>query len=343
VIDDPVSGWEQAQSMTQLQKIHDWYKSDLKSRMKPRAKQVLVCQRLSANDLAGFMIAAHAENPTRRLRVINLPMVADSPDDPLGRQIGEILWPEWFTPEMVKDLQKDEFIWRTMYQQKPPAESGAWVSSEDIQFRSTPTITPETITYGCSDLALSVNSGDYTVHFIVAVDSRGDWDIIDASRERVDPDTSATRLVTFCQTYAPVEWLIDDDNASKVFMQLVATRARETGTLVPWKPMPMRGQDKETRAAALRGQYKRRRIFMPSDAPWARWLTTELLGFPNLIGQGVDDGVDALSCLGRRLFSLGKTASTEQPPKPPPKTWQDITLNEMWDDHEMKRSTRRRL
>ena len=311
------------------------------TRLKPGGKIVLICQRLSANDLAGYMIQRNALNPTRRQKLLVLPMEATT-DDPVGRAPGERLWPEWFTQEMVEDAKRDDFKWRTLYQQQPPSDTGSWVAAGEVGFRPSPQITKDTSTYGCSDLALSVNGGDYTVHFVVAIDSNGDWDIVEGVRQRVDPSQSASTLVDLCATYAPSEWLIDDDNASKVFMQLVATRAQQSSTFVPWKPMPIRGQDKETRAAALRGMFKRHKIYMPKDAPFTRWLLNEILSFPNAIGQGVDDGIDALSCLGRRLFSLGKTA----PPTPVAKAVkyaQDATLDELWESHEMKSKTGGRL
>ena len=303
VLDDPISGFEQAQSLTQLQKVHSWYETDFVTRLKPGAKTVLICQRLSHNDLAGYLIHRNIQNPTKRQRLLILPMEATE-DDPLGRKPGERLWPEWYTEEMVADAKRDEFKWKTLYQQKPPSEDGSWVSTEDISFRPSPPLTPETVTYGLTDLALSVNTGDYTVHFIVAVDSNGDCDIIEADRRRVDPEQTATRIVSYCETYSPREWLIDDDNMAKVMIPLVATKARQLQVSVPWKMLPMRGQNKETRAAPLRGMYKRRKIYMPADAPFAGWLTNELLTFPNAMGEGVDDGIDALGLLGRRLAHI---------------------------------------
>ena len=335
VIDDPVAGFEQAQSETQLAKIHNWFETDLITRLKPKGKIVLICQRLAPNDLAGYMIARNALNPTRRIRVLKLRMEAvENEDDGTRRQPGDRLWPEWFTPEMVEDAKRDNFKWRTLYQQEPPSSSGDWVSTDDIRFRPSPIITSETSIYGLTDLALSVNTGDYTVHLVVAVDANGDWDVVDADRRRVDPEESSTSLVRFAQTYHPKEWLIDDDNASKVYMQLVATKARQLGVFVPWKPMPMRGQDKETRAAPLRGQFKRRKVYMPADAPFTPWLTKELLQFPNAMGQGVDDGVDALGLLGRRMVSIATTPSNVVPLPTKMKTVNDVTLNEMWDDRE---------
>jgi predicted phage terminase large subunit-like protein len=186
-----------------------------------------------------------------------------------------------------------------------------------------------------------VNTGDYTVHFIVAIDQNADWDIIHAVRERVDPNTSSNRIVSLCDTYSPQEWLIDDDNMAKVMMPLVATRARQTSTLVPWKMLPMRGQDKETRAAPLRGMFKRGKIYMSPDAPFKTWLVKEILSFPNAMGEGVDDGIDALGLLGRRMMQIARPAPTTVPT--PVKTWNDCTLNDMWDDRERNVIARRRI
>jgi predicted phage terminase large subunit-like protein len=231
---------------------------------------------------------------------------------------------------MVIDAKRDDYKWRTLYQQEPPADDGAWVGSADIQFRPSPPRTADQVVYGMTDLALSVNTGDYTVHFAVAVDAQGDWDIVDARRKRVDVNESATDIVDMCETWHPTEWLIDDDNASKTFAPLVATAARERGVPVPWCMLRMRGQNKETRAAPLRGMYKRHKVYMPADAPWASWLTTELLTFPNAIGMGVDDGIDSLGLMGRRLLAIARPVGNVVPLRRP--TINEMTLDDLWED-----------
>jgi phage terminase large subunit-like protein len=325
IIDDPISGFEQAQNETQLKKIHEWYENDLNTRQKPYAKQVIICQRLSANDLAGYVMERNKNNPNVRCKSLFIPMECNSVDDPLGRKIGEQLWPEWFTAEMVADAKQDDFKWRTLYQQEPPSSSGSWVHTSEIMHRPTPDNAMRLPCYGLSDIALSVNSGDYTVHMIVTVNELDEWDIVHAQRDRVDPEQSAKNLVALAGVYKPLEWLIDDDNASKVFMPLVATTARSQRTTVNWKPMPIRGQDKETRAAATRGQFKRKRLFYPADAPFAKWLTKEILLFPNGMGDGVDDGIDTLSLMGRRMAQLSKYKPIESKPLRP--TTSEMTLD----------------
>jgi predicted phage terminase large subunit-like protein len=337
VIDDPISGFEQAQSITQLAKVHEWYETDFITRLKPGGKVVLICQRLARNDLAGYLIDRNEINPTRRQKILRLPMIA-GPDDPLGRKPGERLWPEWYTEGMVADAQRDDYKWRTLYQQEPPADTGSWVSTDEIKFAPTPAISDEYTYYGLTDLALSVGKGDYTVHAIIAHHkTTGYCHTVDLFRQRVDPNVSAARLVALCQVYKPAEWLIDDDNASKVFMQLVATEARSVSVPVPWKPMPMRGQDKETRAAALRGMFKRGLMYFDPSKPWTNIVINELLQFPNALGAGVDDCVDTLSLLGRRLASLQTVTPLIDKPKRP--TMQEMTLNQLWED-KPKRSAR---
>lgn len=344
VIDDAVSGFEEAQSITRLQKIHEWFETDLLTRLKPGGKIVQICQRLSPNDLAGYMIKRHELNPTRRLRVLTFRMVTEPNDEPDGtnRQPGDILWPEWFTPQMVEDARRDDFRWRTLYQQKPPSDDGSWVSPQDIRHRPGPLADPSVDRstldcYGMTDLALTVNGGDYTVHFIVAVAHDGGWDIIFGQRSRVDPERTANDILDLCQTFRPREWLIDDDNASRVLVPLLATAARARSVHIPYKAMPMRGQNKEVRAASLRGAFKRHIVHFPADAPFARWLTTELLTFPNAIGQGVDDGVDALGLMGRRMAAIAPasppSASVRKPPPDPRGTFYTATLDELWMHH----------
>ena len=337
IIDDPIGGFEQAQSETQLAKVHNWFETDLITRLKPRGKIVTICQRLSANDLAGYMIARNALNPTRRQRVLILRMESEGDDDGTHRAIGERLWPEWFTPEMVADNKRDDYKWRTLYQQRPPSASGDWVSQEQIVVVDIPPITSSR--YLLTDLALSVNKGDYSVHLVAGVTEDGRIVVEYGWRARSAIEATVGKHLDLVTEYKPQESLIDDDNASKVYAQLLASTARERGVAVPWRMMPMRGQNKETRAAPLRGLFREGRVII-KRGPWVEWLTRELLAFPNAMGDGVDDSVDALSLIGRRLVGLARSASPAQAAAAAPTT-QDMTLDGLYDERDSKRSAYR--
>mgnify|MGYP001142663433 CR=1 FL=1 len=342
IIDDPLASFEQAQSDTQLAKMRDWYENDFITRMKPGAKVVLICQRLARNDLAGYLIDRNAEKQTRRQYILRLRMEADpelDPIDPLGRAPGERLWPEWFTAEMVIDAKRDEYKWRTLYQQEPPSDTGEWVRREDIVILDADNrpAQDDLSMYLCSDLALSINKGDYSVHIAAGVDANGLVHVVDAWRGRVAIEQTAARHVAMTREYLPLESLIDDDNAARVYVQLLAGMSREAGQPVPLKQMPMRGQDKETRNAALRGLFRRGRVRL-WQGEWNNWLVKELMMFPNAVGSGVDDGVDALGLIGRRLIALAVPAGP-QPAAPPLPTIQQMTLNDLWEDRERGRSS----
>lgn len=334
VIDDPISGFEQAQSITQLAKVHSWYETDFITRLKPKGKVVLICQRLARNDLAGYLIDRNASSPTRRQRVLTLKMEAEgdpTTPDPLDRAPGERLWPEWFTPEMVIDAKRDPYKWRTLYQQSPPSDSGEWVTPDLIRILP-PELTPHADSlrfYLVSDLALSINKGDYSVHVVVGVDADLNMYVWDAWRSRCAVEDTAEQHIRLALEYGPSESLIDDDNASKVYMPLLARMCRERAVVVPYKALPLRGQDKETRAAPLRGWFRRGKVWLRQGL-WNDWLKRQLLLFPNGTQDGDDDAVDALSLMGRRLMSL--SSKTVPAPPPPPKTLYDMTLDELHEE-----------
>jgi hypothetical protein len=120
-----------------------------------------------------------------------------------------------------------------------------------------------------------------------------------------------------------------------VYLHLLSSEGRTRGVACPIKLMPMRGQDKETRAAPLRGMFKRGKVFL-KKADWNSWVVRELLMFPNAMGQGVDDAVDALSLIGRRLGQLAAPAGAAPPPKAP-ETVQNMTLDGLHEQRELKR------
>jgi predicted phage terminase large subunit-like protein len=343
ICDDIHASFEDAQSETQLEKLRSWFQGDLLSRRNPanpKGKLIMIGQRLNPNDMIGFMMRFAEENPTLRVKILRFSAECDDPtSDPLNRQLGDRMWPEFYTDDYLATFKADPFIWKTLWMQSPPSDSGSWVAPEEIRIleHDDPDL-PEPSQlhhYILSDLALSVNSGDYSVHLVVGVDSTRSIFVVDAWRDRTSPEVTARKHLDLTITYKPQESLIDDDNAAKVYVHLLATEAQQRGQNVPWKMLPMRGQDKETRAAALRGLFKRGKVFL-KRAEWNRWLVRELLIFPNAMGQGVDDAVDALSLIGRRLGQLAAPAGAAPPPQKV-KTWQDATLNEMWEQNELKR------
>lgn len=305
VLDDPVQSFEQAMSASQLDKIWDWFETDFRSRLLPHGKEVIVTTRWAKRDPAGRLLDLIASGEERGWHVLNLPMLCDDPaTDAMSRSLGEPLWPAWFGAHQIEQNQRDPLRWSALYQQRPLDESGSWVPPTNIIFEDS---SPDELTYVLAvDLALSVGHGDWTVMAVCGLDSDRRLHIIDVWRARVPPNESAEMCFDLCQRYRPTVVLIDDDNASKIWMRLVHELARGRNSSIPLYPLPMRGKDKETRAAALRGFFLADRVRL-QRAPWNAEVMRELLAFP---GGDHDDIIDALGLVGRHLVS----ASSPSPP-----------------------------
>ena len=131
VLDDPIAGRAEAESETIRKRTWEAYVDDFCSRLIPGAPQVLIQTRWHEDDVAGRIPPEGWDGESgwidgrdgRRWYVICLPAIADRLDDPLGRQIGETLWPEWFSLAHWEPFKKNPRTWSSLYQQKPaPAE-----------------------------------------------------------------------------------------------------------------------------------------------------------------------------------------------------------------------------
>ena len=106
--------------------------------------------------------------------------------------------------------------------------------------------------------------------------------IVELWRKQVDQAISTEALLDLVVTWKPTWVGIDDDNASKVAVTHLRTRAMARGVgLGNLELMPMRGQDKETRAGALRAKIKSGMLHVDRSQPWAHAVMRELLVFPN--------------------------------------------------------------
>ena len=120
LIDDPVKSIMQADSPTYRDRLWDWYRSDLMTRLRPAGRVVIVMTRWHEDDLSGRLLAHEPDE----WHTIRLPAIAGD-DDPLGRRPGEPLWPEWEGAEKLarKQASVGSRVWFAQFQQDPrPAE-----------------------------------------------------------------------------------------------------------------------------------------------------------------------------------------------------------------------------
>jgi predicted phage terminase large subunit-like protein len=295
VIDDPLRSREDADSETNRDKQWEWWKFDLRTRLKPGAGVVLIQTRWHEDDLAGRILNEEA----KEWEIVSLPMEA-LPNDPLGRAVGEPLWPEWYTDDMRATAKRDARLWSALYQQQPTPDTGDYFRAE--WFRSVDRLPPLSTmrVYGGSDYAVTSNGGDYTVHAVIGVDPDNRIYLIDLWRKQSASDEWVDAFCDLAVKYRPLAWAEESGQIKSGVGTWLERRMRERQAYVFLEQFPTRG-DKAVRAQSIRGRMALDGIYIAKDAPWRADLISECLRFP----AGVhDDQVDALGLVGQLLDKM---------------------------------------
>ena len=200
IIDDPVKSRLEADSETVRDRVWEWWKADLLTRLKPGAKIVLVMTRWHEDDLGGRLLA-EMDAGGRKWEVLRLPMEAEL-DDPLGRAPGEPLWPEWFTDDMRADAKRDQRTWSALYQQAPAPDTGIYFERSWLRPALSLPRHEDMRIYGASDYAVTADGGDWTVHVVVGMDPDDRLWLLDLWRGQTASDVW---IDAFCDMVAAVE------------------------------------------------------------------------------------------------------------------------------------------
>lgn len=312
VIDDPVRSREDADSEVVRDKVWDWYKSDLYTRLKPGGKIILIQTRWHEDDLAGRILEDMAAGGDQ-WEVISLPALAESHNDPLGRAPGEALWPEW---ENLKELERKRRAvgprdWSALYQQRPAPEEGDYFKAEWLKPYSKAPPLETLAVYGGSDYAVTSDGGDYTVHAVIGVDPEKRMYLLDLWRKQAASDVWIEAFCSMVREWKPREWAEEHGQIKSGVGPFIDRMQRERNAYVYRRVFPTRG-DKAVRAQSIRGRMALDGLYVPQNAPWLAELRSELLSFP--AGKH-DDIVDALGLIGQLLDYMTEGSPLPEPEK----------------------------
>jgi predicted phage terminase large subunit-like protein len=324
VIDDVIKNSEEAESPTTRQKMWDWFITTARTRLEPGGIIIIVNTRWHEDDLVGRLLDWAAQG-REHWDYLRLPALAE-PGDPLGRPVGEALWPErgsGFTRadhEVTRDL--NPFHFEALYQGNPIPASGGMFQRAWFERNLVDAYPP-----GCTfcrgwDFAASEGKGDYTVGALVArsetgtfyvVDLvRGQWSVGDVDRvirETAESDRARHGPVAIRGEEQPAA---AGKVAAAAFVKLLA--GYDVG-VVPASPE----RSKATRARPFAAQCEFDHVkFL--DRPWLADLTSELARFPR--GKH-DDIVDAVSLAFNEL-ALGETSEGQTTVAEPRDSWSRV-------------------
>ena len=142
LIDDPIRSREDAESEQVREKLWEWYLADFRTRLKPGGAICIIQTRWHVDDLCGRILPTDYQGQSGKVKcsdgeiweVINFPAICELDDDILGRKIGDALWPEYYTLEMLLDTKRMQTAknWASLYQQRPTLDEANQFNIEDL-------------------------------------------------------------------------------------------------------------------------------------------------------------------------------------------------------------------
>jgi predicted phage terminase large subunit-like protein len=288
IIDDPVKSWAEADSPTAREHAWQWYRADLVPRLKPRGRIILVMTRWHQDDLGGRIL-----DTEKNWTVVRLPALAEA-EDPLGRQPGAALWPEW---EDVAAIERRRSVigdrtFSALYQQDPKPQSGGLFLVDRIAITEH-AAEDSVAAVRAWDLAAAIpgpgRDPDWTVGLRLERDTEGNLLVTDVQRLRGSPgEVEAVILESAREDGADVLISLPQDPGQAGRAQVAYLTRRLAGFRVTATPET---GSKITRASPVAAQVEAGNLRLLRGR-WNLPFLDELRDFPH---GNKDDQVDALS------------------------------------------------
>lgn len=167
IADDLLSGREEAESPTMLEKTWDFWTGSLLSRTHVDSRIVLIGTRWSVGDPIGRALSGPGGD---QWTVLHLPALAED-GDALGRDPGAALWPERHPADFLEGKRLDigEHEFQSLYQGRPFARGGQYIRRGWFGEISSPDLPSGLAWTRGLDLAVSAKrTADYTASVKVA-------------------------------------------------------------------------------------------------------------------------------------------------------------------------------
>jgi len=346
-MDDLIKGRKMAQSPHMRDEAWETYRADLLTRLQGRRKQLLVMTRWHPDDPAGRILPEDYDGKTGWYRdretgekwfVLSIPALCEYDNDPVGRKIGEWLWPSMWGETAWGGIRKrGGYIWASLFQQRPSPDEGLMFNRDHIQRYSKASLDLTALQiYTASDYATKDEAGapdpDYTVHMVWGVDQ--DWNIylLDMWRKRTESNKWVDAFIALVKKWNPLRAVEEAGQIIGSVGPFLEIQLRQEAVFVNRVQMTS-STSKEQRAHSLLGMAAMGKMFLPKPTEVGPELLAdmeafekELLQFP---GGRHDDTVDTATLFGRFLNRIiaGKRPDKKKSPH-------GETLNELFSRHE---------
>jgi len=321
IIDDPVAGREEADSPAVRKKTLDAYQDDLLTRLLPGAWLILIQTRWHELDLAGEILPHDYKGQSGMIRcrdgldweVLNMPAKAEHHDDPLGRKIGEYIWPEYYDPKHWQMFENGvgperQRTWTSLYQQRPsPQGSGKFTREMVRYYDELPESAQRAPRIMCSDWAVTAGKNDFSEIGVAALDSDDNLYLIDWWYKQADTGEVMAQYLAMVIRHNSQLGFNEGGVIDKAVRPTFTTslrdynaRARREGRRSVYhdlRSLPSM-QDKLAKTGTFGARMSMGQVLWPRRAPWTERVLEQLFALP---AGRFDDAADVCGLFGRGL------------------------------------------
>lgn len=292
IIDDPIKGREQANSIATREGTWEWFTDDFFTRFSDKAGFISIATRWHIDDPIGRLISKYPE-----AKVIKYAAIAEK--DERYRKAGEALFPEHKSLSFLLLRKKGMSIesWESLYQQNPIISGGNLIKTTNFnRYQVLPMLRYMRIFVDTA--AKTKDRNDYTVFGLYGIGTDNKLYVIDILRGKWEYTPMKERAKNFWFKYAhfkldgydiPLrDMAVESKSAGIQLIQDLKTEA-----IIPVTEIE-RATDKYTRLQNVIGYINSGYVSIPeacSDHPWVNDFLTECERFTGL-GDTHDDQVD---------------------------------------------------
>ena len=223
-----------------------------------------------------------------------------------GDQFSNILWPEMFSIERLKNIhalyakRRNVIGYNREYRNIAVDEDTGYFQRQDfVPMASEDYVRPMTYYVG-GDLAISLKaSRDRTCFVVGGMDLDGFLNVVDVRRGHWDAKMIVDEMFSIQQTYQPSEWYVEDGAIKKAMGSYLELRQRQQGEFFNLAGGTFPTQKKMERARSIQGRMRQKAVKFDQNADWYEDFRAECLRFTG--GDERNDQPDALAWLGLGL------------------------------------------
>lgn len=189
VVDDPIKGRAEAQSLLIRDKVWDWMMDDFLSRFDDQAGMIMTVTRWHVDDPAGRMIEKFPN-----MQILRYPAMATMESikqNSEPRRVGEVLFPEFKSRAFILERKAgySQASWESLYQQNPIIVGGGIFPIEEFKIIGSFTMSEVKKSVRYWDKAGTLNGGAFTCGVLMHLMKDGRIVIQDVKRFQKDVHT----------------------------------------------------------------------------------------------------------------------------------------------------------